>query len=170
MTTSRRAEASARADCQVESFSEKVIEPEAEAELSETEAPGVAVDGLPSETSEAIEDGRVDSLVKAKVPEQLISPIIPPMPTRDGKDVHMVTVILRPRRDKVRDNLLLRRVFGLMISSPGNDRFAFHIFEKGRGHLLEFPNLTTGLNPELIARLNELVGPENVRVEPITFQ
>ena len=57
-----------------------------------------------------------------------------------------------------------------MISHPGNDRFAFHIFERGRGHLLEFPNLTTGLSPELIGQLNSLVGQENVRVEPITFQ
>jgi DNA polymerase-3 subunit alpha len=82
----------------------------------------------------------------------------------------MITVILRPRADKVRDNLLLRRVFGLMISFPGNDRFAFHIFENGRGHLLEFPNLTTGMSPELMTLLSSLVGPENIRVEPITFQ
>ena len=82
----------------------------------------------------------------------------------------MITVILRPRADKVRDNLLLRRVFGMMISYPGNDRFAFHIFENRRGHLLEFPNLTTGMNPELMERLNKLVGPENIRIEPITFQ
>ena len=82
----------------------------------------------------------------------------------------MITVILRPRTDKVRDNLLLRRVFGLMISYPGNDRFAFHIFENGRGHLLEFPNLTTGMNTELMAHLAGLVGPENIRIEPITFQ
>jgi DNA polymerase-3 subunit alpha len=57
-----------------------------------------------------------------------------------------------------------------MISHPGDDRFAFHIFERGRGHLLEFPNLTTGLSPALMAQLHELVGPDNVRVEPITFQ
>jgi hypothetical protein len=92
------------------------------------------------------------------------------MPDVDGQDINMITIIMRPRTDKVRDNLLLRRVFGLMISYPGNDRFAFHIFENGRGHLLEFPNLTTGMNPELMARLAELVGPENIRIEPITFQ
>jgi len=57
-----------------------------------------------------------------------------------------------------------------MISAPGHDRFAFHIFEHGRGHLLEFPNLTTGLSPELINQLNTLVGPDNVRVEPVTFK
>ena len=105
-----------------------------------------------------------------KVPEKLPQPIVPPLRTDSTEDVRMVTVILRPREDKARDKLLLRRIFGIMISHPGNDRFAFHIFESGRGHLLEFPNLTTGLNPELIAQLHHLVGAENVRVEPITFQ
>jgi hypothetical protein len=57
-----------------------------------------------------------------------------------------------------------------MISYPGNDRFAFHIFEHGRGHLLEFPNLTTGMNSDLMTRLTNLVGSENIRIEPITFQ
>ena len=124
----------------------------------------------PLQGSAEVTSDPAEPVVIAKVLEKVVSPIIPPIPTTDGKDINMVTVVLRPRVDKVRSNLLLRRVFGLMISYPGNDRFAFHIFEGGRGHLLEFPNLTTGLNPELIARLNELVGPENVRIEPITFQ
>ena len=135
----------------------------------ETESPGMAADVAPQEA--AVEKSEAtDPIVKAEIPEKIISPIIPPMPVDGGQDVNMLTVILRPRADKVRDNLLLRRVFGLMISYPGNDRFAFHIFENGRGHLLEFPNLTTGMNPELMERLNALVGPENVRIEPITFQ
>ena len=57
-----------------------------------------------------------------------------------------------------------------MISRPGSDRFALHIFERGRGHLLEFPNLTTSITPELITRIAALVGTDNIRVEPITFQ
>jgi hypothetical protein len=50
------------------------------------------------------------------------------------------------------------------------DRFAFQVFERGRGYLVEFPNFTTGMCGELVAKLNQLVGVENVRVEPITFQ
>jgi hypothetical protein len=57
-----------------------------------------------------------------------------------------------------------------MISQPGNDRFAFHIFEHGRGHLLEFPNLTTGICPELLDQVKTLVGSDNIRIESITFQ
>ncbi len=120
--------------------------------------------------STAEESGTTDPIIKAEIPETVINPFIPPIPTADGQDVNMITVILRPRVDKVRDNLLLRRVFGLMISYPGNDRFAFHIFENGHGHLLEFPNLTTGMNPDLMASLAALVGTENIRIEPITFQ
>jgi len=144
---------------------------EVEYEHLEPEAPKIPVDVIPA--SQEMSDPPADPaepLIKAAVPEKITTPFIPPMPSTDGKDIHMITVVLRPRADKVRDNLLLRRVFGLMISYPGNDRFAFHIFENNRGHLLEFPNLTTGMNPELMTRLNELVGPENVRVEPITFQ
>ena len=104
------------------------------------------------------------------VPEKVIQPIVPPITGESSEDVHMITIILRPLADKARDKLLLRRIFGIMISTPGNDRFAFHIFEKGRGHLLEFPNLTTGLCPDLIGQINDLVGNENVRIEPIRFQ
>ena len=148
---------------------EIAAETQDEQPFQETEAPGMAADVAPQEAAvEKLE--ATDPIVKADIPEKIISPIIPPMPVEGGQDVNMLTVILRPRADKVRDNLLLRRVFGLMISYPGNDRFAFHIFENGRGHLLEFPNLTTGMNPELMERLNALVGPENVRIEPITFQ
>jgi DNA polymerase-3 subunit alpha len=105
-----------------------------------------------------------------EVPESLLSPIIPPLPSPEGEDIQMITILLRSCGDKVRDKLRMRRLFGELIRYPGNDRFAFHIFEKGRGHLMEFPNLTTGICPELIDFLNMMVGPENVRVESILFQ
>jgi DNA polymerase-3 subunit alpha len=148
---------------------ENHTEPQSEIQTLATESSSMASDATPPEST-AEEPEANDPIIKAEVSEKVITPFIPPLPSSDGQDVNMITIILRPRADKVRDNLLLRRVFGLMISSPGNDRFAFHIFENGRGHLLEFPNLTTGMNPELMARLVALVGPENIRVEPITFQ
>jgi DNA polymerase-3 subunit alpha len=148
---------------------ENHTEPQSEIQTLATESSSMTTDATPPEST-AEEPEVNDPIIKAEVSEKVITPFIPPVPSSDGQDVNMITIILRPRADKVRDNLLLRRVFGLMISSPGNDRFAFHIFENGRGHLLEFPNLTTGMNPELMARLIALVGPENIRVEPITFQ
>ena len=109
-------------------------------------------------------------LAQPEIPEKVLQPIVPPLRAGASEDVQMITVILRPRQDKARDKLLLRRIFGLMISNPGNDRFAFHIFERGKGHLLEFPNLTTGISPDLIGQITRLVGSENIRIEPITFQ
>lgn len=81
----------------------------------------------------------------------------------------MITVVLRSTGDKTRDVLRLRRIHGILVSFPGEDRFAFRVFERGQGYLIEFPNETTGLCPDLITRLHSLVGSENVRVEPITF-
>lgn len=108
---------------------------------------------------------------KENIHPETVSPNVPVLPSRENTgDIRMATVILRPKLGRVRDNLLLRRVFGCLISSPGQDRFAFHIFEYGRGFLLDFPNYTTHLHPELVAELQALVGPENVRIEPITFQ
>jgi hypothetical protein len=98
-----------------------------------------------------------------------VSYILSPTPSLDGEPVHMITVILRSSGDKTRDALRMRRIYGVLSTFPGNDRCAFHIFERGHGYLLEFPNFTTGWCPELISRLNFLVGADNVRVEPITF-
>jgi DNA polymerase III subunit alpha len=113
----------------------------------------------------------------SSVSNQERRPVLPPFlvsPTSAGEDsdgtVRMITVVLRSTGDKTRDVLRLRRIHGIITTYPGNDRFAFHVFERGRGYLLEFPNFTAGLTPELLSKLTDLVGPENVRVEPITFQ
>jgi hypothetical protein len=138
-------------------------------------------DGTQSVSSKPVSRGGLDAVLDDQslidptpppldISEAVLPPIVPPLRGEASEDVNMITVILRPREDKARDKLLLRRIFGVMISQPGNDRFAFHIFEQGKGHLLEFPNLTTGLCPELIEQINFLVGSDNVRVEPITFQ
>ncbi len=89
---------------------------------------------------------------------------------REGETVHMVRVILRSTGDALRDKLRVRRVYGVLFSYPGEDRFAFQIFERERGYLVEFPNFTTGVCPELLERLRFIVGEENVVVEPLTFQ
>ncbi|MCJ7625615.1 MAG: hypothetical protein MUO76_19150, partial [Anaerolineaceae bacterium] len=88
--------------------------------------------------------------------------------TVDGKP-RMVTVVLRSTGDKHRDVRRLKRVHGLLHSSPGNDRFSFLLFEGGHYLLMEFPNETTSLTPDLSRRLAEMVGEENIRVESIKF-
>jgi DNA polymerase-3 subunit alpha len=82
----------------------------------------------------------------------------------------MITVILRPSGDAPRDIRRITRLHGTFISYPGKDRFAFQIFEEGRGHLIEFPNDTTHLCDELLVAIKDAVGEENLRVEPILYQ
>ena len=82
----------------------------------------------------------------------------------------MITIILRSGQDKVRDNLRIRQIYGTLITYPGKDRFAFHVFERSRGYLIEFPNFTTRVCPELLRRLKAFLPVDEVRVEEITFQ
>ena len=77
----------------------------------------------------------------------------------------LITVTITASGEKERDVRRMRRVHGLLNSFPGEDRYCFLIFEQGRKHLLDFPNDTTAANTELINKLVELVGPENVQVE-----
>jgi DNA polymerase-3 subunit alpha len=107
----------------------------------------------------------MDRLVR---PAQFLVP--PAAEGEEGGSVYILTVILRSSGDKARDVLRLRRIHGMITSFPGRDRFGFHVFEKGRGYLLEFPNFTVGVCPELIGRLGQVVGQENLRVDTITFQ
>ena len=81
----------------------------------------------------------------------------------------MLTVVLRATNDKTRDVLRIRRIHGMITSYPGNDHFAVHVFEKGRGYLVEFPNFTCGVCDELLNRLAHITGADNVRVEIIRF-
>ncbi len=82
-------------------------------------------------------------------------------------EVRMLTVVLRQSGDKLRDTYRLHRVHGMLISYPGLDRFALLVYERERGYQIEFPNLTTGINPELISRLQKMVGVENILVETL---
>ena len=93
-----------------------------------------------------------------------------PVKLEDEHAPQMVTVSLRPTGDPQRDIRRISRLHGTFISYPGKDRFAFQIFEEGRGHLIEFPNDTTHLCAELAARIREAVGEENLRIEPILYQ
>jgi DNA polymerase-3 subunit alpha len=88
----------------------------------------------------------------------------------DSHDTHMVTVVIRSSGDKERDVRRLKRVHGLLRSSPGNDHFCFLVFENGHNHFLDFPNDTTGATQVLIDQLVDLVGAENVQIETIKLQ
>jgi DNA polymerase-3 subunit alpha len=82
----------------------------------------------------------------------------------------IVTVMLDSSGDRNRDALRMRRVHGLLNSYPGNDRFAFLLFEASHRYLLEFPSSSTGYCAELHAQLVELVGEHRVRIEKLRYQ
>ncbi|MFN8434602.1 MAG: DNA polymerase III subunit alpha [Anaerolineales bacterium] len=81
-----------------------------------------------------------------------------------------ITIILRSTGDKERDKRRIKTLYGTLISYHGRDKFSFQIFENGKGHLIDFPNDTTRICPELLERLKKLMGEESWRVEEITYQ
>lgn len=120
----------------------------------------------PVESAAAFQEDLSIKEASTPLPPYILSPI----PPSDGDHVNMITVVLRPTGDKVRDNLRIRQIYGTLITYPGSDRFAFQVFERGRGYLIEFPNFTTGLCPELITRLRTFITHDHLRIESITFQ
>lgn len=81
-----------------------------------------------------------------------------------------ITVMLRSTGDRERDRRRIKTMYGTLISFHGRDRFSFQIFENSSGHLIDFPNDTTRVCPEMLERLKKLIGEESWRVEEITFQ
>lgn len=97
----------------------------------------------------------------------LPAPLAAALPAASAPVPQVVTVVLHPSGDVQRDARRISRLHGTFISYPGQDRFRFHIFEGGRGHLIEFPNDTTHVCDELLEKLKQVVGAENIRVEPL---
>lgn len=124
---------------------------------------------IPTVEATLSQPGLLSQLTQVEAP---VTPpyILAPALGVEGDAYQMVTVILRSCGDKVRDQLRLRQIYGTLISYPGVDRFAFQIYERGRGYRIEFPNFTTHFCPELLERLKNFVGQENLRIEPVTFQ
>jgi DNA polymerase-3 subunit alpha len=112
----------------------------------------------------------VGNEISPEIPTTLPPLIVPPQTSTDTDAVQMITIILRSGQDKARDNLRIRQIYGTLIAYPGKDRFAFHVFERGRGYLIEFPNFTTQVCPDLLSRLSKFIPADELRVEPITFQ
>ncbi|GAB4478692.1 MAG: DNA polymerase III subunit alpha [Anaerolineales bacterium] len=106
---------------------------------------------------------------RAQVREVKTAYILPPEIDKEEQEIQMLTVIFRQGVDKSRDLVRFRRIYGTLVSFPGKDRFCFRVYDNGRGYLIEFPNETTGICPELLQRLQELVGKENCLVEKLTI-
>ena len=151
-----------------------------------------ALDEIPlaAQTAPLVPPPPVESEVRPAVKPKLDAPVVPlavdeppaPLPVMpilvapvilepSGEtQPRMIKVVFRSTGDKLRDVRRLKGVHGRLRSYPGRDKFAFVVFE-GNGHYqLEFPNDTTGICQTLLEKLAELVGEENVLVEPIRIQ
>ena len=106
--------------------------------------------------------------VEPKLPPSLYVPL-----AQEDDQTHppkQITVILRSTGDKDHDKRRIKTLYGTLISFHGHDRFSFHVFEEGKGHLIDFPSDTTRIDAELLSRLKKLMGEESWRVEEIRFQ
>jgi DNA polymerase-3 subunit alpha len=157
----------------------KTFEPEnkpAEPKLSRQTAvlePEVvpAVDQTLSQTA-AIPAVTINSIAEFK-PAPVLKPIADYgqlSQTQENLQPRLITVTLRSTKKKECDVRRMRHIHGMLRSCPGKDHFAFKIIENGHFFVVEFPNLTTGINPDLLTRLKDQVGAENIQIDPITLQ
>ena len=85
----------------------------------------------------------------------------------DKPQPKMLTVIVHvePNAQPGSSGRRIRRLHGLVSSYPGRDQVAFMIFEAGQVYLVDFPNVHTNICNDLLVKLRELVGEENIQIE-----
>ncbi|MFH2102304.1 MAG: DNA polymerase III subunit alpha [Chloroflexota bacterium] len=137
--------------------------------VREAELPGDKPAGIPAQPVAATPASEPPAAAPV-MPARKFPPVILPVELDKDHPPQMVAVILRSCGDPQRDIRRISRLHGIFISYPGKDRFQLQIFEDGIGHLIDFPNDTTRVCSELIKKLKDLVGDENLRIEPITYQ
>jgi DNA polymerase-3 subunit alpha len=101
------------------------------------------------------------------IPTYLTSTLILSGALAENNQPRMLRVVLKSNGEKERDCRRLRCVYGALRSSPGSDHFSFLVYERNHHYLIEFPNDTTGISDDLVKQLSELVGVENVIIEPV---
>ena len=121
------------------------------------------------------ETGLITDTLKSYPPAAGFIPTAKPVIHKDPSeqpddDPRRMTVTFNASGDLERDVRKMRLLQGALLSYPGKDSFAFHIFEQGKGVLIDFPNHTTGICPELIDRLTKLMGPDHFRIDPVDIQ
>jgi DNA polymerase-3 subunit alpha len=97
-----------------------------------------------------------------------VDPIINPRAQNQGNQV--ITLVLRTSEDKQRDIRRLKKVQGFLLSHPGSDHFQVEVIDGGQVTVMDFPNSSTCISPELLQQLEEMLGTGNVRVHPVVLQ
>jgi len=99
------------------------------------------------------------------------NPTFKPNETHESssRSPQLITVVLRSTGDKERDKQRIKKIYETLISYEGEDRFSFQIFANGKGHLIDFPDVTTRVCVELLDHLKKLMGEESWRVDEVLF-
>ena len=79
-------------------------------------------------------------------------------------DNKVIEIILQGSGSKEKDTRKLRSIYGILTSTPGNDRFTFMCKENGNSYRIDFPNDSTEVNESLINQIRGMVGDANVSV------
>jgi DNA polymerase III subunit alpha len=138
-----------------------------------SEEPPNPRDGMPTapRREAALKTEEVPPLAGAPEPQLPPSLYVPLAKEEDAQhQPKQITVTLRSTGDRDRDKRRIKTIYGTLISYHGRDKFSFHVFENGKGHLIDFPSDSTRICPEMLERLKKLMGEESWRVEEITFQ
>ena len=152
------------------SFEEAVIASQPEPKFKKSEdvtPPQMLTETAPVEIHEVEKDETTPAAVLVSLPSIYI-----PL-SKEEEQKHppkQITMILRTTGNRERDRRRIKTIYGTLISFHGRDRFSFQVFENGSGYLIDFPNDTTRVCPEMLERLKKLIGEESWRVEEITFQ
>jgi DNA polymerase-3 subunit alpha len=135
-------------------------------DVSPTELESMRAIGIP-----AIREAPTGYAPKVPSGPQAPAFILPPAEKihLDGDHPHMLIITLRNSGEKRKDVLLMRCIHGILVSSPGRDRFAFQVFEGDHFYRLEFPNETTGVSQAMLDKIQSMLGIENIRMEQIVL-
>ncbi|HEY5728773.1 MAG TPA: DNA polymerase III subunit alpha [Anaerolineales bacterium] len=151
------------------SFDEAAVASQPEPKFKKKEEatpPRIQLETVPVETQDV--ETEQDEVTR----EAIVTSIYIPLAKEEEKDhpPKQITVNLRSSGNKEEDRRRIKTIYGTLISFHGRDRFSFQVFENGGRHLIDFPNDSTRICPELLTRLKKLMGEESWRVEEITFQ
>ena len=109
---------------------------------------------------------RVEEAASASTRYHILKSALPkpePLPGPDQKP-RCVHITLVSCGDKNQDVRRLRRIYDILISRPGRDRFAFRVRENGYHYEINFPNVTIGLTDILIHKLEGMMGSHNIDI------
>jgi len=79
----------------------------------------------------------------------------------------LITIYLQANGDPSRDARRLKNIHNVLIAFPGKDKFSFQISERGRIYLIDFPNETTDICPEMLEGLKQHLGDEAWRIDSL---